>query len=353
MVAKFVAKVFPAVDCELGRWTYLAERIPDPTLRQQALASIRLKKFHAQGGSIYALYPTVCNMEGKGEAILKFIVAFQTISDYLDNLCDRAGVTDEASFRQLHQAMLDAVNPAGDSPGGDLNDYYRYYPHQDDLGYLNLLVTECRTLIIKLPSYHQVQKTLQKQIQLYTDLQALKHLQPTIRQSRLESWAKTHREQYPELLWWEFAAATGSTLGVFLLVAAASDPALTPEEVARIDQAYFPWIDGLHILLDYYIDTEEDRLMNDLNFTGYYQNPKQCRNRLMVFIHHSLKDSAALSYPKFHQTVVQGLLAMYLSDAKALTVINQPITKALLKSGGLIAQFYYGCCRLLRRLKKL
>jgi len=68
------------VEQELARWTYFAGKIPDPSLRQQALASIQLKSFHAQGGSIYSLYPEVTDQEG----ILRFIVAFQTISDYLD-----------------------------------------------------------------------------------------------------------------------------------------------------------------------------------------------------------------------------------------------------------------------------
>lgn len=41
---------------------------------------------------------------------VKFIVAFQTISDYLDNLCDRVEVNDEQAFRQLHLAITDALD---------------------------------------------------------------------------------------------------------------------------------------------------------------------------------------------------------------------------------------------------
>jgi tetraprenyl-beta-curcumene synthase len=332
------------VEQELARWTYFAGKIPDPSLRQQALASIQLKSFHAQGGSIYSLYPEVTDQEG----ILRFIVAFQTISDYLDNLCDRAGVKNETAFRQLHLAMLDVANPKE-----ELSDYYRDYPFQNDLGYLGLLVTECRTQLLNLPAYPIILKSLKNQIRLYTDLQALKHLNTDIRESRLIAWAKSYQKLYPQLSWWEFSAATGTTLGVFLLVAAAANPKLTPEEVTQIDTAYFPWIDGLHILLDYYIDAEEDRLMNDLNFTTFYQSQEQCQIRLAVFINQSLKSSAALSYPKFHQTIILGLLSMYLSDVKALSPQNQSTSKALLKEGGFTTQLYYHCCRLLRRLKKL
>jgi tetraprenyl-beta-curcumene synthase len=47
------------------------------------------------------------------------VVALQTISDYLDNLCDRRG-SPTGRFRQLHLAMTDALDPAGET-----HDYYR------------------------------------------------------------------------------------------------------------------------------------------------------------------------------------------------------------------------------------
>jgi tetraprenyl-beta-curcumene synthase len=343
LITIYVTKIFPTVDQELTSWSRFAENIPDLNLRQQALASIQAKKFHCQGGSIYTLYP-----QTDLNTVVKFIVAFQTISDYLDNLCDRAGIEDETAFRQLHLAMSDAVDLEG-----ELNDYYRSYPYKNDAGYLRLLVTECRTQFLKLPAYHLIQDSLKKYIQLYTDLQALKHLDPANRESLLFTWAKTYQKQYPKISEWEFAAATGSTLGIFLLVAAASDSSLTLEEVAQIDAAYFPWVNGLHILLDYYIDSEEDLQMGDLNFTHYYNNLFECQARLEFFISQSLKSSAALRYPKFHQTIIKGLLAMYLSDAKALSAPNQSTTNKLLKKGGTTAIFYYYCCRWLRFSKKL
>ena len=42
--------------------------------------------------------------------LVSFIVALQTISDYLDNLCDRVEGADEAGMRMLHRAMLSAVD---------------------------------------------------------------------------------------------------------------------------------------------------------------------------------------------------------------------------------------------------
>ena len=40
---------------------------------------------------------------------IRFIVAYQTISDYLDNLCDRSTSLDPKDFSALHEAMKDAL----------------------------------------------------------------------------------------------------------------------------------------------------------------------------------------------------------------------------------------------------
>ncbi len=343
LVYQFVTKVFHLVDQELAQWADFADHIPDPILRQQALSSIHHKKFHAQGGSVYALYPKADIFH-----TVKFIVAFQTISDYLDNLCDRAGVEDEASFRQLHQAMLDAI---------DINkgthEYYSLYPYREDNGYLLKLVQTCQDRLHQLPSYYLIRAYLEKYVRLYTDLQAYKHLQISIRENFLSEWAKKESSSYPGIFWWEFSAATGSTLGIFLLIAAATEPELSPPLVELIDQSYFPWVCGLHILLDYYIDSQEDIQMGDLNFTHYYNHLFQCEERLTFFIRQSLKYSVFLKYRKFHRIIIQGLLAMYLSDKKALTNENLQTTKNLLKKAGLVTGFYYNCCLLLRRYKIL
>ena len=52
------------------------------------LHGIRDKEFHCLGGSVYA--PRTGGQ--RKDDGLRLIVAFQTISDYLDNLCDRTGV---------------------------------------------------------------------------------------------------------------------------------------------------------------------------------------------------------------------------------------------------------------------
>ena len=343
LVFKFVKTVFPEVDRQLTRWIECCNQIENDILRTQALESISAKKFHAQGGSIFALYPNV-----DLKSAINFIVSLQTISDYLDNLCDRTGVQDEASFRQLHQSMLDAIDPTR-----PLSDYYRYYPFKDDGLYLKSLVEECRSQIIKLPSYDKISALLLKYTHLYSDLQTYKHLAKNIREECLISWASQYSSQYPDISCWEFSAATGSTLGIFVLFAAASDPDLTVEEVNAIDAAYFPWICGLHILLDYYIDAQEDLQEGDLNFTYYYNDLKCCEDRLSFFIARSLEYCGVLPYPNFHITIIKGLLAMYLSDSKADWGLNNITSQNLIKNSPVKAGTYHFICKLLRLAGKL
>lgn len=340
LIYKYVKKVFPEVSRQLKVWAELSSKAECEELGKQALASLHQKRFHAQGGSVFALYPGVDLLKS-----VRFIVALQTISDYLDNLCDRAGVRDEAAFRHLHLSMLDAVDPKR-----SLNDYYQYYPYKNDNGYLKCLVEECRSQIEGLPSYSLVVNKIKKYVQLYSDLQTYKHLDREIREDCLKTWANYYTGMYPGISNWEFSAATGSTLGIFVLFAAAFNPELTAEEVKAIDSSYFPWICSLHILLDYYIDAQEDLQMGDLNFTSYYRTLKQCEERLVYFIEHSLECCADLQYPEFHTTVVKGLLAMYLSDPKAIWGLNRVASRNVLNSSA-GNKIYYNLCRILRFAK--
>lgn len=343
LIVKFVGRVFPQVDRQMDRWVEACSECQDETLKTQALESITAKKFHAQGGSVYALYPGV-DLSGA----TNFIVSLQTISDYLDNLCDRAGVYSENSFRQLHMALSDAVDPAT-----EYSDYYLYYPFKQDNSYLRKLVEECRFQLRKLPSYSRVLPAMKKYVSLYSELQSLKHLEKGIREQRLVTWAKSYHEAYPEVSCWEFAAATGSTLGMFMLYAAACNPELTAEEIEAIESAYFPWINGLHILLDYYIDSQEDMEMGDLNFTYYYRNQKTCEERISLFIERAFQSCSLLRHSEFHTTIVKGLLAMYLSDPKAHSGLNTITSRNLLKKGASGTKTYYTVCRALRAVGKL
>ena len=340
LIYQFVSEVFPMVKQELSKWQQIAAQLPDARLSLQATESIRSKAFHCHGGSIYALYPGVNRPE-----TIQFIVAYQTMSDYLDNLVDSLEVQDELAFAQLHLAMQEALMPETIT-----SDYYLYYPYREDGGYLKRLVTTCQDSFRKLPAYANVQEEAIKLAKLYSQLQTYKHLAVAERESKMLNWINPNLTDYPEITTWEFAAATGSTLGVFCLYATAFNPQLTVQQGIEIRQAYFPWICGLHILLDYFIDLREDQETNQLNFVAYYEHMGMIQERLHLFVGNSFKQAEQLDHPKFHQAVVQGLLAMYLSDAKSLDKDIRSVTKQLLGGSGFgVKLLYWLCCQLRKR----
>ncbi|MBL0387852.1 tetraprenyl-beta-curcumene synthase family protein [Tumebacillus sp. ITR2] len=333
--------VLPASGRELKSWHDFASRIPDPELQHQALMSLTTKRFHADGGTVYATAAHPAHLH----TLVKLIVAFQTISDYLDNLCDRSTSLDPADFRQLHQAMLDAV-----TRNGELHDYYAHRAEKNDGGYLNALVTTCQESIASLPSYPLVQAGILRLVGLYCDLQVHKHVRVEEREPRLIKWFEQHAEQFPELAWYEFSAATGSTLGMFMLFLAASDEDLTPEDVEKILHAYFPWIGGLHILLDYFIDQEEDLEGGDLNFVTYYESTDEAYERIRTFASRSLQALEDLPSPRFHRLVIQGLVGMYFSDTKVLgDSPHRAFVLELTEGMGRIASLFHWVCRYYRK----
>ncbi|MEK3881690.1 tetraprenyl-beta-curcumene synthase family protein [Paenibacillus sp. PL2-23] len=323
--------ILPCVEEELGKLREIAEAIPDPELRTQALSSMQDKKFHCQGGGVYA----AANLSYR-HILIPLIVALQTISDYLDNLCDRSTSLDPDDFRLLHQSMLDAVNP-----GAQLRDYYALRQERDDGGYLHHLVRTCQEQVSKLPSYGSVQADVTELVSLYGDLQVYKHIRKELREPQLLTWWEDHQHKYPHLRWNEFAAATGSTLGMFMLFLAASEASLSHQDARYIRQLYFPHVCGLHIMLDYLIDQEEDRRGGDLNFCNYYEDKALLVERIGVIVGRAREDIKRLPGWRFHRLIIEGLLALYLSDPKVRHQKEvKEVSRQLMKNSPLTRIFF-------------
>jgi tetraprenyl-beta-curcumene synthase len=334
--------VLPQVARELSGWRRQAEACPRPELRAMALASLEKKRFHCQGGSFFALWVSPAY---RGP-LVRAVVSLQTISDYLDNLCDRLGVEDERAFRQLHHSLVDALLP-GEAP----KDYYSAYPYCEDGGYLQSLVWTCQQALSRLPSWEMVREEAVRLAGWYNQLQATKHLSPKEREIRVKAWlAELERQIRSGLAWWELAAATGSTLGLFGLMALASRPSPSREQVELFLGAYFPWVCALHILLDYLIDQHEDQLGGDLNFVACYGHRGEAANRLLYLAQEAGRRVARLPDPGFHRTLVVGLLSLYLSDPKVEEQELADLRQRLLSAAGADAWRLYRLCRMVRRL---
>ncbi|MCT2535833.1 tetraprenyl-beta-curcumene synthase family protein [Aquibacillus koreensis] len=334
-------KVFPQVNKELAGWINRAEQIPNAELREQALASIRSKKFHCQGGGVYSILAGQ-----RWKDAIRFIVAYQTISDYLDNLCDRSTSLDPNDFRLLHQSMEDAL-----SPEKELINYYANREEQNDDGYLAALVQTCQDSLRTLDNYAWIKPYALQLEQLYSDLQVHKHVKEEERIPRLENWFNEYKEKWPSLSWYEFSASSGSTLGIFCLVSYTMGQTMTKELAKAIFDSYFPFMQGLHILLDYYIDQLEDSEEGDLNFCNYYDNTDHLKERLLYFINQTNFHVQDLPHKHFHEMIHNGLVGLYLADPKVkLLQSGKDITKTLLQASGRRSSFFHVNARVYNKL---
>ncbi|MBT2726476.1 tetraprenyl-beta-curcumene synthase family protein [Bacillus sp. ISL-75] len=332
LMSRVYRKILPAVHKELAYWKSRAKNIPNAELRTQALASIEHKTFHCEGGAILAL-----TAKEDYKKAIKFIVAYQTISDYLDNLCDRSTSLDPADFAALHESMSDAfVLQAGKK------NYYRLRADQDDDNYLYDLSETCRSVLREVNNYDGIKDYLLELCQYYCDLQIHKHVTQEERVPRLEKWFQTNQYQLPEMEWYEFSACSGSTLGIFCLISYALRDDFQLRDAENIRKGYFPYIQGLHILLDYFIDQEEDIAGGDLNFCSYYQSEEKLFQRLKHFVVEADRHTEYLPHKNFHRLINRGLLGIYLSDAKVRKQKNvRKLAKGIIKSGGWISYFFY------------
>lgn len=343
-MASIYKQVLPRVHKELEKWKEYAERIPDKELRTQALVSINSKTFHCEGGAIYGLLAG-----NKIDKAIEFVAAYQTISDYLDNLCDRSTSLDPEDFSALHEAMVHALSPDLEP---DKN-YYRYRQEQDDGGYLQSLVETCQRVVSDLPNLEEVQPALLELCHYYCDLQIHKHVVEEERVPRLQKWFDTNKPQLPDMTWNEFSACAGSTLGIFCIVSYSLGDKIPQGGTDVIKEGYFPWVQGLHIMLDYFIDQEEDREGGDLNFCFYYRDNDELASRVGHFIKEADESVKKLPHSKFHRLINRGLLGIYLADKKVMKQKEvRTLARKIIKQGGKSSLFFYFNGLVYRRLHK-
>ncbi|MFZ5985594.1 MAG: DUF2600 family protein [Bacillota bacterium] len=343
LIIKYVNSIFPKADYMLKRQRLLFEEKSRDILERQALSDLSPGKHHNREAGIYALYPGV-----ELNNALKFIVSFQALDYYLDFLCTRSQVKDETTFSQIYISLRDAVDPKRKISSSHLS-----YLNNDDINCINEMIEKCRREVVKLPSYNLVMGPIKKFVQMYSDFQTYVHLDKDLREERIKVWADRHLEKQLGISYWEMCAASGSTLLIFVLFACAYDPKLTQEEVENICVAYYPWICGLQVLLQHFVDANDDIILGSFNLTNYYENLKKCEDRISFFMEHAVKSCDTLKYPEFHRTLVMGITAIYLSNPKAKLGMNRLASSNLLKKGGSKTNFYHSLLRFLRFSGKL
>jgi tetraprenyl-beta-curcumene synthase len=323
----------PAVSREIKGWRRRARAIPDAALREDALGAIVRKRAHADGAALFWTLP-----RRRHEGLLRLLVAYQTAWDFLDNTSERGACVGEHNGRQLHRALVDALDPQV-----GLSDYYRHHPNRDDGDYLRMLAGACREVCAALPSYQSVRSRVLSEARRCA-IQGLNHNpDPRDRDGALRRWAERELatapiwEQY-DMSWFELTAAASASLVPHVLLTLAAEPACSAGDVVAAHAAYLPWASLATAMLDSYADRLEDDVAGEHSYIAHYRNGEEARRRVAEIVARATSAAGDLRGGHRHAVIVACMVAMYLSKDSARGSAGNSETAELVHSGGSLAR---------------
>jgi tetraprenyl-beta-curcumene synthase len=336
--------VFPTARRELRGWERRARRIPDRVLREHALRKLRSEAMTAEGAAAFAILATVRSCRH----VVSACVAFEVIYDYVDALGEEPVPDVLGNNRLLYGALVAAF-----VPGDPTEDWYAGRPCDDDGGYLRALVDSCRSALARLPAREHVRPRLLRMAQRAGEGQSLHHAATDADSRRaLGRWAADQQPADGTLRWWELAAASGSPLGFFALLAAAAHRGTDGADAEAIEHAYFPWIAALSWLLESLVDQEEDAASDGHSYVAHYDSPQSAAQRLAAIAEHATADARGLPQAGRHTLLLAGMTAMYLSDAGAESAAAREAASAVGRTIGGPVGPLLGLLRLRRRIAR-
>jgi tetraprenyl-beta-curcumene synthase len=307
--------VFPDACREARAWRMRASMIPDPGLRRLALETHGGKRSNLEGAAAFAAFVQPAGRH----ATVRALIAYQAIFDYLDTLAEQPSDDPIANGRRLNQALLAAIAP--EEPHVD---YYAHRRRGDDGGYLAALIEACRAALQALPSFAAIAEPVRRATERVVVYQSLNHGDGHGRRDAFDRWARSAGKAHVRLRWWETGAAAGSTLDLFALIAAASDPVLAPGVAETLGTAYFPWVGALHSLLDSLADREEDAAMGRRGLIDYYSSPDEAARRIATIASEAMNRVGELPEGHNHALIVAAMTSFYLCD---LSTSSSPYTR--------------------------
>jgi tetraprenyl-beta-curcumene synthase len=328
----------PFVARELRTWRAHARLIPDESIRTDALNSLASKRGNIDGAALFWIIPS-----SRNPCLLKLLVAYQVMWDFLDSASETGAIAGQANGRQLHLALVDAVDR--ERP---ISDYYRSHPWQGDAGYLCALVEACRRSSQRLPSFEPIRPLLVREA-YKANVQAINHdIEHDQRARALSEWVAREYPPREDALWFELAAAAGAGLSIYALFALAVEPQLGRSDALRIYDAYFPWASALATMLDSYVDQDEDRANGDHVYIEHYRSPEEAATGIRRLVKRSVLEARELPNGERNVLIVACMIAMYLSKDSARVPARRETTQALVRAGGSLTSTMLPILRLWR-----
>lgn len=311
-----------------------ADRIRKPGIKLHALDAIDELVFDSEISSVFSVLPNI-DIEMAAEVLF----SFQVIVEYLNSICLCNTTSDASYFNIIFSSLKDAINLRTES----FENYFKFYPSKDDDGFLTILVEKCRQKVRQLPGLEVVRDYISSYLTMFIDLQVQKFSSSTEdREAILKPFASIHERKYSYITLSEFCMAADSTLCIQALLALATDPNLTEDRVSGYSDFFFPWLCGIHKILEGYSDYNDSSSLNNLNSFFQFNNLKEYENRIVYFI--SNVDST------YSKSIYKLLISIYTTIPKAEKGMNTLTTKALTQAGGRNMFLYNLVIRITRSL---
>jgi tetraprenyl-beta-curcumene synthase len=308
--------IAPTARSELRRWKRYARSIADPALRGHALEKLSNEALNPEAAAFFA----VLAPKTSRSRLVRLIVAYQVMYDYLDAVNEAPTFSSLRDGLQLHRALLDAVLSQQTS-----TDYYLHDSQHEDDGYLNALIHTCRDALDACPSRGVLTPALIAAARRCGEAQARNHAVSIEGYDQLIDWSE-RQAPCSGYLWWELAAAGISCLAIHALFAAAATPKTTPYEAQRIDAAYFPPVCAISALLDSLIDLPHDADTINHSFAAHYTASSHAAERYEAIIADAEEQLSGLRHARRHRIILAGITGYYLSAPEAHNTFAHTVT---------------------------
>lgn len=322
---------------ETRNWRTRAAQIPDREIREDALSALAYKRGHIDGAALFWTIP-----RERDPNLLRLLVAYQIMWDFLDNVSERGAAAGRANGEQLHTALIDALDHLR-----AVQDHYRSHPCNDDGGYLRALVEASRQASQRMPSYFAIRDTVIRDGRR-AGVQAINH-EPnqTNRASSLRVWVLGEEFGEDDLSWYELAGAASAGLSIYALLAISAGQAHS-FDIERVYGAYFPWISAVTTMLDSYVDQAEDSQTGDHAYIAYYPTTASVVPSIARLMRRGLDATRQLEQAERHRVIVACMIALHLSRNSAWSTTLRRGTGQLARSGGSLTLLLMPVLRLWR-----
>jgi tetraprenyl-beta-curcumene synthase len=313
-----------AVSREIHVWRLRASAIPNAQIREDAFDALARKRTHLDGAALFWILPRRRNAH-----LLQLLVDYEITLEFLDNMNERAAHIGQTNGRQLHLALIEALDP--DAP---ISDYYRFHPWHDDGGYLRALVESCREHCAFLPSYSRVRALVLREA-TRAQVLALNHdPDPHCRDTALEEWAAKEFTDYGGASWFELSGAATASMTIHVLLALAAEPTCEESDISSAQAVYFPWLSLATTMLDSYVDQLDDAASGDHSYIAHYASREIAIQRLGEIVEQTASEARSLRNGYRHAVIAACMVAMYLSRDSAYTPDMRMATQTLVRAGG-------------------